>query len=193
MSKFPVVRDLQVDRQRMFDNLIQIKGWTPLDGAFHHQEVVISERKFTDHELEQIKLDAVIFNPETKTIKEAGSYITRDLAPQQPPKKADLRYTLSECMTCGSCVEACPQVKNTPNAFIGAAIISQARYFNLHPQGEYLKEDRVEALMEDNGLANCGNAQICVKVCPKHIPLTESIVDMMGEATSRAFWGWLKK
>jgi succinate dehydrogenase / fumarate reductase iron-sulfur subunit len=29
--------------------------------------------------------------------------------------------------------------------------------------------------MGAGGVNDCGNAQNCVKVCPKHIPLTESI------------------
>jgi succinate dehydrogenase / fumarate reductase iron-sulfur subunit len=33
MSKFPVVRDLWVDRQRMFDNLKKIEGWVPIYGT----------------------------------------------------------------------------------------------------------------------------------------------------------------
>ena len=33
MSKFPVVRDLIVDRQQMFDNLIKAKAWSPIDGT----------------------------------------------------------------------------------------------------------------------------------------------------------------
>ena len=33
MTKFPVVRDLFVDRQRMFDNLTKLKGWVPIDGT----------------------------------------------------------------------------------------------------------------------------------------------------------------
>jgi succinate dehydrogenase / fumarate reductase iron-sulfur subunit len=34
MSKFPVVRDLIVDRTRMFENLKRIKGWLPVDGYY---------------------------------------------------------------------------------------------------------------------------------------------------------------
>src|SRR5437868_6937270 len=33
-SKFPVVRDLVVDRSRMFQALKRIKGWIPVDGYF---------------------------------------------------------------------------------------------------------------------------------------------------------------
>ncbi|MFZ8102552.1 2Fe-2S iron-sulfur cluster-binding protein, partial [Staphylococcus arlettae] len=32
MSTFPVIRDLQVDRSRMFDNLKRMKAWVPIDG-----------------------------------------------------------------------------------------------------------------------------------------------------------------
>ena len=34
MSKFPTVRDLCVDRSRMFENLKKIQGWIPIDGTY---------------------------------------------------------------------------------------------------------------------------------------------------------------
>jgi succinate dehydrogenase / fumarate reductase, iron-sulfur subunit len=34
MSKFPMVRDLIVDRARMFENLKRIKAWIPVDGYY---------------------------------------------------------------------------------------------------------------------------------------------------------------
>jgi succinate dehydrogenase / fumarate reductase iron-sulfur subunit len=37
--------------------------------------------------------------------------------------------------------------------------------------------------MGPGGVADCGNAQNCVQVCPKHIPLTESIA-AIGRATT---------
>ena len=40
-----------------------------------------------------------------------------------------------------------------------------------------------DALEEAGGITDCGNAQNCVKVCPKHIPLTESI-SAMGRAVT---------
>ena len=33
MSKFPVVRDLQVNRSRMFENLKKVKAWIDIDGS----------------------------------------------------------------------------------------------------------------------------------------------------------------
>jgi succinate dehydrogenase / fumarate reductase iron-sulfur subunit len=141
MSKFPLVRDLFVDRQRLFNDLKRIKAWVPIDGTY-------------------------------------------DLGPgpSMPQKLQEERYPLSRCISCGCCLEACPQY--TPvNKFVGAAVISQARLFNDHPTGAALKEERLDALMEDGGIADCGKAGNCVQVCPKQIPLLESIAAVQRQAT----------
>jgi succinate dehydrogenase / fumarate reductase, iron-sulfur subunit len=136
MRKFPLVRDLTVDRDRMFEALKQVKAWIKLDGT---------------HNL----------GP----------------GPRQSPKDQSIMYVLSTCMTCASCLEACPQV-SVDNNFIGAAAISQARLFNMHPTGKMNAEERVHGLMEEGGIQDCGKAQNCVQVCPKEIPLTTSIAAM---------------
>jgi succinate dehydrogenase / fumarate reductase iron-sulfur subunit len=140
MSKFPVVRDLMVDRERLFRALIRVKAWSPIDG-------------------------------------------TDDLGPgpRDTPDHQQMRYKLSECMSCGCCLEACPQYHLEPDeprwdsAFIGAHAISQARLFNEHPTGKVLAGARLDTLQGRGGVSDCGNAQNCVQVCPKEIPLTESI------------------
>lgn len=143
MSKFPVVRDLWVDRQRLFHNLARVKAWVPIDGTYH-----------------------------------LGA------GPKEPPATQAERYVMSTCMSCGCCLEACPQFNIEPDpaawdtAFIGAHAINQARLFNAHGTGRDLASDRLDALMGPGGVNDCGNAQNCVKVCPKHIPLTESIAAM---------------
>jgi succinate dehydrogenase / fumarate reductase iron-sulfur subunit len=43
--------------------------------------------------------------------------------------------------------------------------------------------ERLDALMTEGGLQMCGNAQNCVAVCPKTIPLTRSIA-RAGRATT---------
>ena len=108
-----------------------------------------------------------------------------DLGPGEKilPNHQQTAYILSNCMTCGCCVEACPQYAKDNN-FLGAAAISQARLFNMHPTGKINKNERLDALMEDGGLASCGNAQNCIEVCPKNIPLTESIA-LMGRQTTK--------
>jgi len=151
MKKFPLVRDLSVDRQKMFENLKRVKAWVPIDG-------------------------------------------THDLGPgpRMSSEDAELRYTLSTCMTCGCCLEVCPQV-STSTAFIGAAAISQAKLFNDHPTGAMNKDERLHALMGEGGVTDCGKAGNCVQACPKGIPLTSSISDMHRETTKQALVDWFKK
>lgn len=152
MSKFPVIRDLWVDRSRMFHALKRVKAWVPIDGTYSLGD-----------------------------------------GPRESPDKQLTRYKLSECMTCGCCLEACPQytleedASKWDTAFLGAAPISQARLFNEHETGKQLKDERLEALMGPGGVNDCGNAQNCVKVCPKEIPLTESIAAVGRSATLQAF------
>jgi succinate dehydrogenase / fumarate reductase iron-sulfur subunit len=143
MSKFPVIRDLWVDRARLFHNLKRVKAWVPIDGTY-----------------------------------------SLGAGPREQPRDQETRYKLSECMSCGCCLEACPQFQQEPDAnkwdssFIGAHAISQARLFNMHQTGSQLEGERLDVLMGEGGVSDCGNAQNCVQVCPKHIPLTESIAAM---------------
>ena len=103
--------------------------------------------------------------------------------PKMSPELQEALYQLSTCMTCGCCTEACPQV-SIKSKFMGPAAISQARLFNAHPTGKLTAQERLRPLMEEGGVADCGNAQNCVKVCPKNIPLTESIA-LIGRETTR--------
>lgn len=106
--------------------------------------------------------------------------------PRVNPKDQQVAYELSRCMTCGCCLEACPQVNPRSN-FIGAAPLSQVRLFNMHPTGQLNADERLDAIMGDGGLEDCGNAQNCVEACPKNIPLTTSIAKLEWEATKRMF------
>ena len=151
MTKFPLVRDLIVDRSRMFRDLKTVKAWIHLDGS---------------HEL----------GP----------------GPRQSQENQEDAYPLSRCMTCGCCMEACPQVNSHSN-FIGPAAINQVRLFNLHPSGKMHAAERLEALMGDGGVADCGKAQNCVAVCPKQIPLVDSIAVVSRQATKHMLFGWLLK
>ncbi len=50
-----------------------------------------------------------------------------------------------------------------------------------------VKDERLNAIMGDGGLANCGNSQNCVQACPKGIPLTTSIASLNRAATVQMF------
>lgn len=106
--------------------------------------------------------------------------------PRQSAKAAEENYKFSTCMTCGCCLEACPQV--TPETdFIGPAALGQVRLFNAHPTGAFGTDARLEALQGEGGIHRCANAQNCVEVCPKGIPLTEAIASLNRQLTKKIF------
>jgi len=149
LAKFPLVRDLIVDRSVMFESLKRMKCWIPIDGTYPLGE-----------------------------------------GPRMAPELQEVGYPLSRCISCGNCLEICPRVNEHSN-FVGAAIISQVRLFNLHPTGTMHAKERLEAMMGPGGIQDCDNAQNCVKVCPKGIPLTESIAAVNGQILRHAILGWL--
>ncbi len=173
MSKFPVIRDLCVNRRRLFRGLEKVKAWLPVDG-----------------------------------------YYDMGPGPRQSQQQQEQAYPLSECMSCGCCLDACPQYAKIEVAqqegesdatfaarenatfdlnFLGAAPISQAIYYNSHPTGELNAGERTEALTAPGGIQVCGNAQNCVAVCPKSIPLTTSIGRAGRAATKWAFAKWFDR
>jgi succinate dehydrogenase / fumarate reductase, iron-sulfur subunit len=119
-----------------------------------------------------------------------GDMRTRAAIPRESQEQQLRRFELSACIGCGACLEACPEYQpNRP--FVGAAAINRAHSLNQHTSGAMEKRKRVRSLMQDGGVADCGKAQACVDVCPKQIPLTESISKVARDATKEMLWGWL--
>ena len=173
MSKFPVERDLVVNRKRAFDALKKVKAWVPVD-----------------------------------------SYVDMGPGQKQSRSQQEQAYPLSQCMTCGCCLEACPQYTKiemsqkdgeseedfqlrqdeaNQRGFIGAHAISQAMLFNDNPTGQFNKAERLDALTAEGGIQMCGNAQNCVAVCPKEIPLTTSIGRAGRATTLHQIKSWFDK
>jgi succinate dehydrogenase / fumarate reductase iron-sulfur subunit len=145
LPKFPVVRDLQVDRSRIDANLKRVKAWIAIDGAFdlHERALRISPQEW------------------------AASYL------------------YSRCLNCGICLAACPQF-GPHSDFLGPAPLAQVRLMNAHPTGRFDRTERLHAIMAEGGLSDCGNAQNCVRVCPKQIPLTTAIGELGRQVTLQA-------
>jgi succinate dehydrogenase / fumarate reductase iron-sulfur subunit len=154
MGKFPVIRDLMVDRRRLFRALVKLGTWIPVDGY---------------HDL----------GP----------------GPRQSQDAQQQAYPLSKCMSCGCCLEACPQYARVvldqhpdetherfnqrqdaafDSAFIGAHAMNQVVLINSHPTGRMTASQRLDALIAPGGIQNCGKAANCEAVCPQEIPLMTS-------------------
>jgi len=163
MTKFPVVRDLVIDRSRLFRSLERVKAWVPVDGYYDMG---------------------------------AGPRISRE--------EQEQNYPLSQCISCGCCLEACPQftkieIQRQPGeteaehtarknasydeGFVGAHAISQVMLFNSHPVGKNMASERLDVLTSPGGIQECGNSQNCFSVCRKEIPLTTAIA-RAGRATN---------
>jgi succinate dehydrogenase / fumarate reductase iron-sulfur subunit len=82
-------------------------------------------------------------------------------------------------------MEACPQYGPGLD-FVGPAPLGQVRLMNGHPTGAYFKSERLHTIMGVGGLTDCGNAQNCVAVCPKEIPLTTAIGQLGRQTTVQA-------
>ncbi len=148
-TKFPLIRDLIINRDSMFENLKKVNAWIDVDGS-----------------------------------SQAG------FGPKISPRVQEVMYSLSTCMTCGCCVEACPQI-NKRSKFMGPQIIGQVRLFNDHPIGKMKKPERLRVMMGEEGVSGCGNAQNCVRVCPKKIPLTDAIAAIDRDVTLQGFKDFL--
>jgi succinate dehydrogenase / fumarate reductase iron-sulfur subunit len=111
-----------------------------------------------------------------------GSWDIGTGAPRISPQEWELNYAFSRCMTCGCCMEACPQF-GPGFEFVGPAPLGQVRLMNGHPTGKYFKEERLHTIMGVGGISDCGNAQNCVEVCPKDIPLTTAIGELGRQTT----------
>lgn len=143
-TKFPLVRDLIVDRTSMFENLKKVNAWVDVDGLY-----------------------------------------AKGPGPKISQKKQEIMYAISKCMTCGCCIEACPQANNH-SKFVGPQIFAQVRFFNDNPTGKMQKSKRLQAVMGEGGITDCGNAQNCQKVCPRDVPLLDSIAAIGRDTTLQA-------
>lgn len=144
-TKFPLVRDLIVDRSNMFENLKKARAWIDADGA-----------------------------------------LDRGPGPKISQDKQEVMYALSKCMTCGCCVEACPQ-SSRQGKFVGPQIFAQVRLFNTNPTGSMRKAERLHEMMKEGGITDCGKAQNCQRVCPKSVPLVDSISVIFRDVNIQAF------
>ena len=155
LTKFPVVRDLVCDRDKMFENLRRVKAWIPIDGTYDLGE-----------------------------------------GPKMTASVQEDRYDISRCMTCACCLEVCPQV-NGRSTFMGPAAVAQVKLFNLHPVGKHLAGERLDVMMDEGGVHECGNAQNCVESCPKGDPADGR--DRGGGASGHGlcgeevFWAWVRE
>jgi len=125
LSKFPVVRDLAVDRSVLFENLKRVKAWVPIDGTY---DLGPAPRQFPQIQEERYPLSNCIscticmevcpqFNDVTGFVGAATIAQTKlfNMDPAGSVLKAERLRALAgdggvqECSFAQNCVQACPK------------------------------------------------------------------------------------
>ena len=144
LSKFPVVRDLAVDRSVLFENLKKVKAWIPIDGTY---DLGPGPRQSEEQQSQEYPYSRCIsctccmevcpqFNQNTgfvgaATIGQVRLFNTNPTGAMQAPER--LRALMGdggihECGYAQNCVEICPKDIPLTNAIasVGHAVLKQA-------------------------------------------------------------------
>ena len=85
----------------------------------------------------------------------------------QTPEELDAYKQFSECINCMLCYAACPVYGLDPD-FIGPAAIALAQRYDLDSRDRGARE-RLNVLIERDGVWGCTFVGECSAVCPKHV------------------------
>jgi succinate dehydrogenase iron-sulfur subunit len=85
----------------------------------------------------------------------------------QTPEELDAYKQFSMCINCMLCYAACPVYGLDPD-FIGPAAIALAERYDLDSRDHGTRE-RLDVLIEHEGVYGCTFVGECTRVCPKHV------------------------
>ncbi|HET9743472.1 MAG TPA: succinate dehydrogenase iron-sulfur subunit [Terriglobales bacterium] len=144
LSKFPIVRDLAVDRSVLFENLKRVKAWVPVDGTY---DLGPGPRQTQEHQEEEYPLSRCIsccccmevcpqFNESTNFVGAATIAQVRlfNTHPTGKALKTERLHALmgdggiQECGYAQNCVEVCPKDIPLTDAIseVGGQVMRQA-------------------------------------------------------------------
>jgi fumarate reductase iron-sulfur subunit len=85
----------------------------------------------------------------------------------QTPEELDAYKQFSMCINCMLCYAACPVYGLDPD-FVGPAAIALAERYDLDSR-DHGSRERLDVLIEREGVWGCTFVGECTKVCPKHV------------------------
>ena len=85
----------------------------------------------------------------------------------QTPEELDAYKQFSMCINCMLCYAACPVYGLDPD-FVGPAAIALAERYDLDSRDQGARE-RLDVLIEHEGVYGCTFVGECTRVCPKHV------------------------
>lgn len=126
LSKFPIVRDLIVDREHIFKSLYKAALW--LDENMGYDE---------EHHA--------------------------------------ARFSSSNCIMCGCCLEVCPEFSLGEDNYSGAVLpVNSYRIADREEEPQHLKQ--LSKQYQKAFFSGCGQSLSCNKICPCNLPVEELIV-----------------
>jgi succinate dehydrogenase / fumarate reductase iron-sulfur subunit len=171
MTKFPVLRDLVVDRARMFAALEQIQAWVPVDS---YLDMGPGPRQSQpDQEMAYVLSKCIVCGC---CLDACPQYLKIEVPPRggETAEQFDARLRAANL-----------------RGYLGAFAVGQVELFNLNPTGKMLAPQRLDVLTGEGGIETCSYAQNCARVCPKEIPLTTAIARQGRAATWHVLRRWL--
>ena len=103
--------------------------------------------------------------------------ITEDPPPErerlQSPEERMAFDEAIRCILCGCCTAACPILEDNKEFLGPAALLRAFRY--LFDSRDRQEEKRIERLDSNSAIWGCKTHGKCTEVCPKEIPVTQSL------------------
>ena len=171
MTKFPVLRDLVVDRDRMFAALERIQAWVPVDSYLDMGSG--PRQSLPDQETAYVLSKCIVCGC---CLEACPQFLKIELAYRrdETPEQYDARLRAAEA-----------------RGYVGAFAIGQVELFNLNPIGKMLAPQRLDVLVGEGGNRDVQLRAELAQVCPKEIPLTTAIARQGRAATRHVLRRWL--
>ena len=83
-------------------------------------------------------------------------------------------YELERCIECGCCVAACGTA-NVNSEFVGAITVNRVARFIIDPRDKRGNMEYYDVIGTDYGIFGCVGLMGCDDICPKEIPLQETL------------------
>ena len=96
-------------------------------------------------------------------------------------------HNVDACIMCGACVSACNSLEVSPG-FLGPAALAKAYRFLTDPRDQ-ARRQRLQSLVEPDGIWDCTRCNFCVEVCPKDVQPMEAIVRLRRAAIADGLTG----
>jgi len=173
MTKFPVLRDLVVDRRRIFAALQKVKAWVPVDSYLHMGP---GPRQAPDVQELAYRYSRCMCCG--CCLEACPQFLKIEL----PCRQGDTPETYDARLR-----------REFLREYIGPHAIAQVELFNSSPIGKMHARERLDALTAEGGIQVCGNSQNCEKVCPKGVPLLTAIGRGGRAATIHMLRNWFDR